>query len=264
MSPPRYTPLRRVVQASFALLFLWAALRGGWLAGSAIAWKVGSFDLLEPASALSAVVASRGAGVAWAAVALGVAPLVAATLTLGGVYCGWVCPYGLLSEGLDRLRRGPLARWTGRPWERARRPRAVALALVLALSAVAALPLAALVAPPRVLSALPAEVRVLGAVPALTLGLLAVAVALDLLVSRRIVCRVLCPAGGLMSLLRVARLGWRPRFEATRCSCPGPPPCLVSCRWGIDPRAAGPRDGCTSCLACVERCPSGALRLRRR
>jgi ferredoxin-type protein NapH len=260
----RYTLLRRGVQSGFAVLFVWAALGGGSrLTGSAIALRAGPVELLEPASVASAIAASRGAGLDGVGVAVGLLPFVALTFALGSVYCGWICPFGLLSEALDRLRHGRAARWAGSPWERARRPRLVALALVLAASAAAALPLAALVAPPRLLSVLPAEARVLRGLPALTLALLAVALAVDGLVSRRVVCRVLCPVGAVSSLLR-ARAGWRPRHDRARCTCPAQPACLASCRWGIDPRHMRPRDGCTGCLACVERCPSGALSVLRR
>jgi ferredoxin len=50
-----------------------------------------------------------------------------------------------------------------------------------------------------------------------------------------------------------------PRLDPTRCRCPDVAPCFQACPWGIDPRTMRPRDGCTTCLACVERCPSQAL-----
>jgi ferredoxin-type protein NapH len=256
--PPRYTAWRRACQAASALLFLALPFLGTTaVTGTAIALRAGPVDLLEPASALSAWLA---AGTATLAAALAAAPLVVLAAALGGVCCAWLCPYGLLSEGLDRLRGR--RRWPAAPWIAVRLPRLAALGALLVASAACATPIAALLAPPRLATALPVEARALGAAPLVTLALLAAVVAVDLLVSRRIVCRALCPAGGLAALLRGR--AWRPRLEAARCACPESPACLQACAWGLDPRLMGATDGCTSCLACVERCPTGALTLLRR
>jgi ferredoxin-type protein NapH len=179
------------------------------------------------------------------------------------VFCGWLCPYGLISEGLDRALRGPRSRWRGRPWETARAPRFATLAAILVLSLVLGAPWVAVFAPPRLVSALPVEARALGAVPVVTAALLAAVVALDLGLGRRIVCRVLCPVGAGAALTR-SPFTWRPRFDRARCGCAGTPACLSACNWGLDPREMAWCDGCTACLACVEHCPSGALRIRRR
>ena len=257
----RFTLARRCVQSAFALLFLASPfLALTWLGGTAIAFHVGPLDVLEPTSALSGSLAS---GVLAAVAVIGVLPFVAVTLAWGSVFCGWVCPYGFLSEGLDRLRRGKHARWTGRPWESARLPRFATLGGLLALSVLVAVPLVALLAPPRLLSALPLEARALAAIPPVTASLLAAVVALDLAVGRRIVCRVLCAVGAGSALVR-APFTWRPRFTRERCRCPGTPSCLTVCSWGLDPREMAAWDGCTACLACVEHCPSGALQTRHR
>jgi ferredoxin-type protein NapH len=258
--PRRFTLARRCVQSAFALLFLAAPLLAlTWFGGTAIAFNVGPLDVLEPASALSGVLAS---GTIAAVALLGVLPFLAFTLAWGSVFCGWVCPYGFLSEGLGRLRHGKHARWSGRPWTSARLPRFATLGILLAISALAAVPLVALLAPPRLLSALPIELRALAAIPAVTGPLLLAVAAIDLAVGRRVVCRILCPVGAGSALLR-APFTWRPRFTRERCRCAGTPTCLSVCGWGLDPREMGRTDGCTACLACVEHCPSGALQLRR-
>lgn len=257
----RYTLARRCVQATFALLFLASpALALSGLGGTAIALQIGPVDLLEPTSALSALLA---AGSLSATVLVGAVPLAAASASLGSVFCGWVCPYGLFSEGLDRARGGRRSRWVGRPWQKARAPRFATLAALLLLSLVLGAPWVAVLAPPRLLSVLPVEARVLHAVPVVTAALLAAVVALDLGAGRRIVCRVLCPVGAGAALMR-SPFTWRPRFDRARCGCAGAPACLTACNWGLDPREMAWCDGCAACLACVERCPSGALQIRHR
>jgi ferredoxin-type protein NapH len=259
--PRRFTPWRRAVQAAVAALYAGLPFLGlPWLSGTLAALRVGPVDLVEPAGALSAALAGRHLA---PALLLGAAPVALLALGLGSVYCGWLCPFGLLSELLDRLRR-PRARWPERAWEAARRPRRVALLLLVGGSALLGAPLAAVLSPPRVLTSLPLEARAAGVVPWVGLGLLGAFLLADLLLPRRLLCRALCPAGALAALLR-APATWRPRFEAARCRCPGHPPCVAACAWGLDPRAGamGPRDGCTSCLACLDQCPTEALTVLR-
>jgi ferredoxin-type protein NapH len=93
--------------------------------------------------------------------------------------------------------------------------------------------------------------------------LLALALLAELAGPRRIVCRALCPAGALAARLRT-RVTWGPRLDAERCRCPDVALCHQGCAWGIDPRRMRAGDGCTSCMACVEACPSGALAARLR
>jgi ferredoxin-type protein NapH len=259
-----WTRARRAIQA--AVLAFYVALplanaRGlDQVLGTFSALKLGPVDLVEPAAALTALLAHPAAE-GLLALALGVAPVVALALALGPVFCSWACPFGLLSEGLDRA-LAPLRRpWAPLAQQRAHRPRALALAAVLALSALLAVPLGALLAGPRALTAALQEGLWLGAVSPFAAGLLAALLLADALLPRRLFCRALCPAGAVQNLLRTRRT-LRVAFDPARCRCPGAPPCHAGCPWGVDPRHAGLRDGCTSCLACVEVCPSGALTLQ--
>lgn len=269
----RITRWRRAAQLLSLLFYLALPFAGATcVSGTLVALKVGPVDLLEPAAALSAALAGRTVG--WTLL-LGVAPVVLLAVLLGPVTCSWVCPFGLLSEAVDHLRgrhlrgrrlrgrriRGRL-RWTGRPWVIARRWRIVSLAVLAGGSAALALPLAAILSPPRLTSALPLEARVTAGVPVVTTVLLLAALAVDLLAPRRLLCRALCPAGGVAALLRTP-ITIGPAFDRSRCRCQEDAPCLQVCPWGVDPREMRLQDGCTTCLACVEGCPSGALTVGR-
>lgn len=250
---------RRPVQAGVLLFYLALPLLHGrgWrqVSGNLAALRLGPLELAEPAAALSAALAALHVPLA---LALALALPLLTLLALGPVFCSWVCPWGLVSELLDRRRRGRARVWAPRTWEVARRPRRVTLVLVLLGSALLGLPLVAWLSPPRLLSALPQQAALTRAVPVAAGALLLALLALELLGPRRLLCRALCPVGALHAHLRApGALGVR--FDAQHCLCPARPHCQAVCAWGLDPRQMGRFDGCTHCLACVRGCPSGAL-----
>lgn len=254
------TRARRATQAAVLLSFLLVPVANGLgmreVAGTLASLRLGPVDLTEPAAALAAALADpRGA--ALGRLALGVLPAVLLAVVLGPVFCAWICPFGLLSELLDRLL----------PWRRrfragaARRDRVTrpaVLAAALAVSAVLSFPLAAVLQGPRAVTVAFQEAVYLGAPSAFALALLGLLVVLEIVLPRRLFCRALCPAGTVAKLLRTPR-ALRVVHDARRCACLRER-CVSSCPWGEDPRRLGPLDGCTRCGACVEVCPSGALR----
>jgi ferredoxin-type protein NapH len=263
----RWGRLRLASQLAVAALYVALPLANAAglreVAGNLASLRLGPLDLTEPAAALSALLAGA-LGTPLAALgtlALGAAPPVLLALLLGPVFCAWVCPFGLASELLDRALAVVLPgrrRWAARAHERVRAPRAAALAGLLAGSALLGAPLAAILQGPRAVTAAAQEGLYLGAVSPFAAGLLGALLLADLLLPRRLFCRALCPAGAVLNLLRTRRT-LRVAWEPARCACAGAPACHVACRWGVDPRSARLRDGCTSCLACVEVCPTGAL-----
>lgn len=256
----RWTPWRRLCQALVALPYLllpWVNARGyRQVFGTLASLKLGPIDLTEPAAGLAALFASRGVQTV---LLLGMAPMIALALVAGPVFCSWVCPWGLLSEGLDRLRHRVRPRqWGQRPWVRVRRLRWVTLAAVLLGGALLAVPLAAWISAPRLISVLPLEGVYLGILSPVTAGLLLALLVLEVVGPRRLWCRALCPVGALANFLRTPKT-LAVAFAPARCLCPRVPLCHLHCPWGIDPRHAGRFDGCSNCMVCVDGCPSGAL-----
>lgn len=251
---------RRAVQIAAALFYLalpvahLAGLRA--VAGNLAALRIGPLDLIEPAAGLSGAIS---AGTITLGLALGLLPVVLLALTLGPVLCSWICPWGLVSELVDKLpwraRRHP---WGRVAWRDLRWPRAVVLACLVMAGMVLASPLAATISAPRLVTNLPLELIYLRILSPVTGGLLLALLALELFGPRRIWCRALCPVGSTANYLRTP-LTLAPRFDSTSCHCPGRPPCQTDCPWGIDPRVMKTYDGCTNCFACIETCPSGSL-----
>jgi ferredoxin-type protein NapH len=257
----RLTRWRRAVQLAFAALFLVLPFGGArgctTVAGTLGSLQIGPVDLVEPAGALSAVLASVAITTK---LAIGAGLLILLAVVLGSVFCSWVCPWSLISEWIDRLRfRGARRNWPGVNAGGATRARWMIFVGLLLLSLVVAAPIASLVSGPRLITTLPLELFHLHEVSGVTSTLLLAILVVELTGPRRLWCRVLCPAGAAIKLVRTRRtLG--PVYDAARCADPRLPVCLVACPWGLDPRHMRVSDGCTTCVACVDACGTHALR----
>ena len=259
----RWTRWRRTVQFAIALFYVILPVVHLFdvrpVAGTLASLRIGSFDLTEPSSALAAALASR---TFTTTLLIGVAPIVLLALIAGPVFCSWVCPWGLISEGIDEARsRVVRQRWAGETWKVSRWPRYALLATLAVLSGAASLPLVALLSAPRAITSLPLEVIYLRMISPLTAIVLLGVLAIELFAPRRLWCRVLCPVGSTAALIRTART-LSVRWDEARCACPATAPCHTICAWGVDPRKKMTYDACTNCLKCVDVCPHDALALR--
>ncbi len=253
----RWTSWRRSVQIAVALFYIVLPLANARglraISGNLAALEIGGVHLVEPAAALSALLAGRHATLT---LLLGIAPVLLLALVMGPVFCSWVCPWGLLSEFIDSLKSQ--RHWSGKECVRLRRIRPLSLVVWIAASTLFSVPLAAFFSAPRLITALPLEpifLRMLSPVTGVMLGGLLL---LEMVAPRRIWCRALCPVGALANYLR-SRATLRVVASQGQCACSAEPQCFVRCRWGLDPRLMKLYDGCTNCMQCVEVCPSGAL-----
>lgn len=264
--------VRQVVQYLALALFLYLFIRTTREGGSPI--PVNLFARFDPLLALNSMLADRRAIATFAPAII----TVLATLALGRIWCGWICPLGTVLDLFGtNVRRGIP--------ERFRQVKYFLLLVVIAAALLASLPLMWL-DPIDILSysltvaiyptiqramatsaghPLPAILR--GMAPTAVRGLLhpvmypilalpLVILALNL-VARRFWCRYLCPLGALVALL--SKFSWLQRFVAD--SCPKCKQCVPQCPMDTvsqEDFSSDPGE-CLQCLNCFAGCADASL-----
>ncbi len=258
---PFWTWAHRLTALALLLVFLcepWIPPRlfhGNW---NGAVW-FGAWTILDPLAGLETIVASRTLSRELVA---GMATTVVAALLLGRVFCGWVCPLGLVLELHQSVRQR--VQKTHPPPLQSRRTAAhgvkfYVLAGCLVGSAVATVPLFATWSPINLPFAWRGEDRLWALAP----------LAVLLLIEwwwPRVFCRSLCPLGafysllGRWSLLRV-RITGEERLACRRCSRDCPMGIAVMEDYVCRGAAAIDDPDCTRCGICTDRCLGHILRL---
>ena len=260
----RWCWARRAVAAAFLVLLILGSFDWfPWFKGSMTATSLlGIVPFTDPLAALEVTLATRS----WhGSMLTGAFLLIASGALLGPLFCGWVCPLGLVLDVNDAVRRR-LLRWTTRGREDRRRSglpsgtRYVLLGATLGFSLVAQLPAFQVLSPINILA--------WGVIFAPGLGLLAVfGIALVEYVFPRLWCRALCPLGALYSL--VGRYGlFRVQVNPAQAGKNPCGMCSPRCPMGIrvmeeytmPRRPTIDHLDCTRCGECIDACPHGVLR----
>lgn len=260
-----WTWTHRLTAAAFlVLLVLGRHSWFPWIKGSLTSTRLfGLVPFVDPLSGLEVMLASRSATLT---LLIGVGATILIAALLGRVFCGWLCPLGLLLDLNDDLRERLNS------WQSSRKPRLPQfdapgelkywlLALSVLLSTVAAIPVFTSLSPVNLVA------LALVFSPGIELSLIGLLVVLEHF-SRRSFCRGVCPLGALHSLL--GRYGLlRIRFRR-RSACPRRcRRCSLSCPMGIrvledhllagKPAVDDPE--CTRCGTCIDKCGDNILHL---
>jgi ferredoxin-type protein NapH len=249
----KWWPIRRIVQLSVITLIASPLFGLTVFSGNLSAGELFGIELADPLAFLQATLASHLFVPSFFAAALIIAALYLATG--GRSFCGWVCPVNLLTEMSDKLRRrlgiGEITfSLNGTRW---------ALAATIITTAVTGIPLFETMSPIGITTR---AILFRSLMPLLLVGAILI---IEVCVSRRIWCRSLCPAGGFYTLLgRISPV--RVAFNTERCSGCGH--CLNVCP--VEEVLSFPLEreeqqvtagDCTRCLACIDGCPSKALKV---
>jgi ferredoxin-type protein NapH len=181
-------------------------------------------------------------------------------LSLGTVFCSWICPFGLLSEWLHHISRKLRARPPSGP---GRRNHGFWIRLLLLIPGFAILWFLTgdlwfnqLSLPgwyTRIFQLYFNQAQISWAV-----GLLAGVLLVEVAAQNRLWCRYLCPQSVLITAARLLN-PWHLKvvYARGKCTCPkDQDPCRRSCHLGLNPKALPhPYDlECTNCGDCVLTC----------
>ncbi len=250
-----------VIEGSFALRLLDKAVGGlenrpalmTFVRGDVWAAQIGKWKFTDPLAFLGNW--SRSKKIHGPLFLAALIPILAALL-LGKVFCGWICPMGLLFELNGRLRR--FLKNMGLPLLDLKMP-AVVKFFVLGIGLVTGLMFGAhflfIIYPPKVFSgeiylSITRSTFTFGAVFLLSL------IFLELLLAPRIWCRSLCPGGALYTLLSWFRF-LRIRNDRRRCTDCGI--CDRACPYEIQPSKGNLSSECDHCGVCIDKCPVNTL-----
>lgn len=176
-------------------------------------------------------------------------------MLLGRVWCSWFCPYYLLTEWVEFIKKklGFKVRkpeYTETYPSRASRFRFIFLLVGLLVMMVIGVPVLNLISAPGIISSQALVIVKFGYV---TFELVIVLVILFLeLFFYRYWCRLFCPTGSFLSLFRSKR-GMTVRKVRSECSmCMS---CVRVCPAVINPMTEGDSLSCHNCGDCIDACP---------
>ncbi len=193
---------------------------------------------------------------------IGITTVLSFYLLLGGrTFCSWVCPYHLLSEIAEMLHLRLAAKRLVKDHPLDRRLRTVMFVVFAGLAFVSGFTLFETISPVGILSRALTYGTVVGLI---WIGLL---LTVEVLWSRRLWCRYLCPIGltyGMVGAVTPVRI----LHEVTNCHHEGKcrdvclvPHVLDMTKLGYASEVRTPiGPDCTRCGMCLDVCPSGALR----
>ena len=214
--------------------------------GNLWSFSIAGFRISDPLAVLNAP------GDLWISALLPVA----LTVLLGRVFCGWVCPMGLFSELIVKLRR-LLSRFGIRffNWPVTSRLKYVVLIVGIVFTAVFSVSFFFHIYPPRIVSDLIRD-SLVGTSALIGVVFIGVILLAELLFVERLWCRCLCPGGAIYSLLGRWRLL---RIRRDTQTCTDCKECDRACPHDLEPSHQELAGECDNCGLCRGACQPAAL-----
>lgn len=246
---------RKIVQLLFFLLMFVIPILNlaeiYFIKGTYISLDIGSLAISDPLAVLQAIFLSHDVQ---AVMLASVAIPIAIVLLLGRVWCSWACPYYLILDGMEYLRKKLHLKSLKPDYNKNNLTKSnfVRYALLLVgfiIVGIAGIPLLYLISPPSIISS-----QMVMLVKYFTLTaefiILPIILILEFFFFYRFWCRYFCPTGTLLSLFRIKK-GLHVEYYGNCSNCLR---CVKVCPMVLDPRKDGESSQCHNCGDCVANC----------
>lgn len=220
--------------------------------GTFYSLSIGGLNIIDPAIVIQFLLLTKS--ITMPILIAGLIPLVVA-LFWGKVFCGWVCPFNLLSEWGMELRKKFSK---GVRVTRNRNPRSfpywiIYTAIIIAIP-ILGVSLINFISMPGLISSAFAD-SIIGGIVGIEVSFILVILIIEFAVGRRFWCKYVCPVGATLQLPRnkkTLRVHFSPH---QKCVCDGhDPACNASCPINLDPRRPDIHPYCYNCGECVHAC----------
>lgn len=259
-----YLPYRRVTQLLvFCLMFVVPILNIHeiyFITGTFFAINFGGLGVADPSVILQAIFA---AGEFTLPLLASVVFPIFMALLLGRVWCGWLCPFLFVSEGVDCLRGFARKIFPGKTYPSALavqssfKANLIRFSFLLAGTAVAGalgMPVLNYINAPAVMST-EAMIIVKERFVSLEFGFIVALLGIQFLLAPKIWCRVFCPTGSVIALFRLPiTVSVVSSSRNQSAPCCKETSCVQACPMGLNPYMESENLLCVNCGKCIDSC----------
>ena len=218
--------------------------------------SIGNLDLIDPALMFQYILLAKE--IHFPLLLAGLIPLII-TLLFGKVFCGWICPFNLVAEFTDKIRKRIRPK-TILTTNKNPKPQYYwfVFGSIVTIIAVSGIPVITFISFPGLISAHIADYVFFGAVGFELLFILFVLVS-EIFIAPRFWCKYACPVGATLALLRQKNT-LSIKFDANICAdnCPvnlkKVSICNAACPMQLNPKQKSIYPYCINCGDCIEAC----------
>lgn len=218
--------------------------------------SIGQLDIVDPSIMLQSILLTKE--VYFPLFLAGILPLIF-TLFFGKAFCSWICPYNLLAEFGDKMRRKIYPKSIAK---RNKNPKPhiywFVFGSILIVLTISGIPLITLLSFPGLISGQAAD-AVFSAAIGIEILLVVFVLLLEVFIWPRFWCKYACPVGAMLAVVRskhTLSIAYDPVVCANNCpvNSHGLSACNSACPLQLNPRQSGIYPYCYNCGACVDAC----------
>lgn len=247
--------IRRTIQSIVILLIIaipFIVCRGTTtIHGTFYSMSIGNLDINDPVLFIQDILLSKRI---FFPLIIGAIVPVVATLILGKVFCGWVCPFNTIAEIGTTIKRKIKSISVTK-----KNPKNFYVWLsylgILMLTIITGIPIITLISMPGQISGLTADLVFTGVIGFEAVIVFSIIIG-EVLIRKRLWCKHICPSGATLNLFRynyTLKIACNSKKCAT-CAGKKQNPCITACPLGLNPKRNGIYPYCYNCFDCIEAC----------